>query len=663
MPNKDFRVLIVENDEEYRDLHAKYVVAWGWVPIIAQGQGEALTNDALCKIRSRQCHSAIVDMRLLDDDDLGDIAGLKLVKEMSSILCVVVTGEGDLEIAREAGSKYQVFRMIEKIKSLEKTQTALEEAFRIWSSQRLQIAPPERIKEIQSKVRNRSGCEISNEEIYGALNVLFSETQILHLETISGGTKISSGITRGKSVVLIARADNKKRVIVKLAPLQDIEQEVSNYNYYIRDRIEGVQHAQLKKVARLWGIGGTTFDFLNNVDGNLARFTDFYNQSNDSKSILVPIRFFHSTIWSQFYEETKQAPLFDTYNRLWKNVFEKTLDVWHAEQVLLDLPQGQVLNPRHWLSKNNTGFLEPIDTCVVHGDLHGDNLFVNKDQCWIIDFERTQSAHILTDFVELEKDILCRIAKLHYEQDFNTLYHLFLALTEFDFPNVDDSLIDVVARNREATKAFEVIKELRNIAESTFPNRFDLREYLWGVLLNCMFMLAKLESQLEMDEIKKTELLASIICQRLEQWGRTHWKPSNWPPSGPTYESDQTEDQFEEQLANLLGRNEERIMERLASLQTMLEHNDAVSEQRADELLTLIQEAIVPLNESALAEISIDKKELTDYLENTRYDARHRLKFTWHIVPTLLAYESEIELGAGETLRQLWESIKSLGRN
>ena len=43
---------------------------------------------------------------------------------------------------------------------------------------------------------------------------------------------------------------------------------------------------------------------------------------------------------------------------------------------------------------------------MTHGDLHGDNLLVDKEHAWAIDFEHTGSGHILRDFAELEVDIL-----------------------------------------------------------------------------------------------------------------------------------------------------------------------------------------------------------------------------------------------------------------
>ena len=43
------RVLIVEDDPEWRDIHADNLAAWGYGCIVANGTGQALLQDAIHK--------------------------------------------------------------------------------------------------------------------------------------------------------------------------------------------------------------------------------------------------------------------------------------------------------------------------------------------------------------------------------------------------------------------------------------------------------------------------------------------------------------------------------------------------------------------------------------------------------------------------------------
>ncbi len=81
----------------------------------------------------------------------------------------------------------------------------------------------------------------------------------------------------------------------------------------------------------------------------------------------------------------------------------------------LTLPEfsGQYLNPATWiLAHAEESRIHSAQLAITHGDLHGDNMFVEEDHCWAIDFERTGRGHILRDFVELEEDIITRLYML-----------------------------------------------------------------------------------------------------------------------------------------------------------------------------------------------------------------------------------------------------------
>jgi hypothetical protein len=78
-------------------------------------------------------------------------------------------------------------------------------------------------------------------------------------------------------------------------------------------------------------------------------------------------------------------------------------------------------------------------------------------------------------------------------------------------------------------KALSVIAGLRQLA-SVMTRYEDAREYVWALLLTSLFV-ATLYTEKDNEQVFKRDkimLLASILCERLRNWGR-QWPPKEWP--------------------------------------------------------------------------------------------------------------------------------------
>ncbi len=87
-----WRILVVENDPLTRSDHVVNLERWGFQVFTAQGEGQALIDDAKRLAKKERCHLAVVDMRLLSDDDPSDTSGLDLVRHLKPTESIVVTG-------------------------------------------------------------------------------------------------------------------------------------------------------------------------------------------------------------------------------------------------------------------------------------------------------------------------------------------------------------------------------------------------------------------------------------------------------------------------------------------------------------------------------------------------------------------------------------------
>lgn len=114
---------------------------------------------------------------------------------------------------------------------------------------------------------------------------------------------------------------------------------------------------------------------------------------------------------------------------------------------------------------------------------------------------------------------------------------------------------------------------------------------------------------------------------------------------------------YDDSLICIVGQ----IIDQLNQNQLRLTHNilnrleiDKVTTAEAEEALALVEQRLASL--TALPSIPL---ELTQVVKNPNLDARHRLKVCIPIIPLLLDYEGEIELGTGLDFKALWNRIKA----
>ncbi|MDZ8260615.1 hypothetical protein [Nostoc sp. ChiQUE01b] len=77
--------------------------------------------------------------------------------------------------------------------------------------------------------------------------------------------------------------------------------------------------------------------------------------------------------------------------------------------------------------------------------------------------------------------------------------------------------------------------------------------------------------------------------------------------------------------------------------------SNMVSEPEMQQMLAVLEERLpsLPLSQAGIAEI----------IKNPELDVRHKLKITLPIIPTLVEYEGEIELGSGFNIKSAWQLL------
>ena len=188
--------------------------------------------------------------------------------------------------------------------------------------------------------------------------------------------------------------------------------------------------------------------------------------------------------------------------------------------ITIDGLPGLYLNPFRWIIEHKTdSFISNAKQAITHGDLHGDNLFVEEEHAWAIDFERSKHGPILRDFVELEVDIVTRLVRLP-SKDLQSFKGFVMLLCTPVTPTAA-FLIPVDEQNKEFLKGLEVIQALRVMAQKVTGYQ-DIREYYWGLLLDTAFSV--FSAEIESEKRWRGLAFASILCERLNHWA------SDWPP-------------------------------------------------------------------------------------------------------------------------------------
>ncbi|MCA2003056.1 MAG: response regulator, partial [Chloroflexi bacterium] len=139
------RVLIVDNDKRAVALYRQLLSLWEYQPVMAEGAGRRLLEDAKKKAREFRCQIALVDLRLKDDQDEDDVSGLDLIAEIKPAETILVSGHGTMKLVEESFQNRGAFSFFEKDDDPENLKKKIDRlAGRICFARRtLRIEPPE----------------------------------------------------------------------------------------------------------------------------------------------------------------------------------------------------------------------------------------------------------------------------------------------------------------------------------------------------------------------------------------------------------------------------------------------------------------------------------------------------------------------------------------
>lgn len=546
-PIRKVRVLVVDNDALISETNARNLADWGFEPCVAAGRGRALLADARKVAEEMRCQMATVDIHLINDRDKTDFSGVELVQYLIDTACIIVSGTDDPLTATDALKNSRAKDYFSKEGKNEDLRTMLErvasECSAAHHGARIEWPPDLSAEKVYTTLLRKPDfapdCRFAD-QVEDVLVQLFPHARRLKIEMVNGLSRDSNSGVRAHSIVLAVSADERNQVVVKLARRSKVNREFANYRNYIENRLgdDDDDYSHLEDVKFTWEIGAARFS---RISPRNARLFSRYYQESSIREIRAVLDLFFSNTWGGYYrrEHQKDArPLFAIYCDVLGSRWAEDVKGISFERVMQGSPFDWrslgLYDPIDWF-KTHTESLEGelkygvfSDTLleITHGDLHGDNLFVDSaNRPRVIDFERTGKGHILQDCIELEGDIINRLAGLG-PRDWHDFYRLCVYSAQPKRIGVRTGKLGARASNLEC--ASQVIAHLRSLAKDLM-NASDARPYLWGLYFNTLFR-ARLLAQKQDDQpgLQRALIFASILSHRLDHYDQP-WPPAGWP--------------------------------------------------------------------------------------------------------------------------------------
>ncbi len=569
--NCKLRVLVVVSDPARRAAIVHKLEQRFSDIFTAEGQGPALLAHAAELVLARRCHAVVVavDVAALPDDQtssLGPQLDLDaLSRQLEPAGIVICALQPDDRLAFRAGQRgMEYVRYDDPASDL---CAAVEARGRQGCHCTLAVRWPgeDFADHVADKLKYPRGA-VTTEDLYDLMGRLYprsSGVALKPLPSLTTMTLIASAVRR--SVVLWASerhpiADGQQiPKVIKIGPADEIARERLNYERYVQGWLQLNRQARLEDYARLWHLGAITYAFLGVQPHDMVPFRHFYLKRTSREILHVLRRLFGETC-RNWYEKERQRvdgmrlfALYDDALNL-RARLEERLD---TENPYLAFPgiEEPLPNPALWaLDVGRRATPGTITTAITHGDLHGDNFFVDRNQqAWLIDFGQTGPGHALRDFVELEADIKLRLTTFT-GGDLSALAMLEEALLGSD--TLDGMLLPSagIAANRKLHKAFEVIAGLRHLAFVT-TGVFNAREYYEALLYETLLMatMRRLHKSVRLRAL----LSAALIARRLKANGAAG--ETGLPAAIPRLDVDALNGHGPARIAGLVHEHQEHL--------------------------------------------------------------------------------------------------------
>lgn len=539
------RILFADNERDFLDTRAEYLESAGYLVLKA----DTLEQARKLLVETR-VHLAVLDIRLVDDDDDHDLSGLTLAKDpaFSPVPKIILTGFPTYQAVREVlGPVVEglppAVDFLDKREGPETMVQAVEKALATYLSLNWRLTI--RWAELLSFVHLISliDPQMDNTDILdrvGELEDLFRRS--FH---DSSQITISRLLTRQEKKVILAvtafSTDGLERqFVIACGPRAFIQQEAKIFGTLTPKASGEGGVVEVKFVetvhfaAIVYALNGGNLD-------DITTLAEFYRDSS-IEMVTTALNHLFGTTLAPWYEQgrlyegdksltqilreelalTEEALAATELGRRFNMICQEGLAAnlakiyYAANSLTLQLADGSSIsypNPAVHLAEKRIEVNLPVLIGVTYGQLNGDSLLVDRQgRTWLIDFSRVSRSPLLLDFVSLETALKFELFSIP-----NVLARYELERRLLDLSHLDAA---AAAENwePELAKIFRAICRVRYWASILIGR--EMNTYLLGLLFCTVSQLISYDAAVrytrrELAAYLHRVLSAAMLCQEL----------------------------------------------------------------------------------------------------------------------------------------------------
>jgi DNA-binding response OmpR family regulator len=537
-------ILFMDNEENFLDVHARLLEQAGYRVFRA-----ATLTEAEEILDQKYIHLAILDIRMEDELDEQDIAGLTLAQKESyrPMPKIILTAYPNYEYAREAlgpalNGLPPAVNFIGKAEGPKVMIQAVERVFAQhvhinwnliirWSKQYSFFLLTNLIEPRMDGALIQDRAD-ELEDLFRRLFYKSSQITIGRLYIQREGQVILEVFAYGEG--------GDEQFIISCGRRQCIKKENICYNRFVPKDIGdgGITRLKIEETVHF---AATTYAL---TGGDLERSTtlaEFY-RDNSIKMVTTALNYLYGTTlmpWykkGRFQEEKKTMhEFFWEWLGLNDAVFsgaqlEPRLDAicrealtagllqldYSPHKLILRLPDGLSVfypNPISCLSETRIGFTLQLFCGTTHGRLNGNSVLTDyQGRTWLIDFSQAGQRPLVCDFISLEIAIKFELLTTPNVQARYEMERRLLAISRLD------EGIDTAGMEPELQKALQAISRVRVQASTVIGD--DMTSYLTGLLFCTASQLTKYDPEMrhtnhELIPYLHSLLSAAMLCQKL----------------------------------------------------------------------------------------------------------------------------------------------------
>lgn len=508
MSKRRKRILFVENVPEKIGALTRSLQARGY-------EVEVITDYEVAKhkLNCQWVPLAVVDIRLVDDQNPQDFTGLKLVTEETdrSIRKLILTAWPTWEATRQAlvgysGELPPAIDFLNKLDRIDDLVNKIEAAYSSlginWDLE-VDFDSPLTFLCMADWLHRKSPVETevcqdlleSGEELQDLWSMLFAGAERIILYPLPPGC----GETLVAKVKPYTQTGPDSIVVAKCGWKDDIRLEKQKYEDFVDRKLQA--HPYLFRYVETLHFSGLIYSCVRGGDASgesafehAERFADYY-RAEPSKQVNKITEHLLSGVFAGWRaqrgikppttldQEYRQATGLDQKREKLERKFDELLGspveagLISSGKLALAWQDGLTLKRSELLSwiYDTAKVLRRIDPdlsltdypCVIsHGDLNGGNILVDaKEEAWVIDFSKAGYGYILRDYAELETVISLDLMRV---TDTSSLVKF--ERTVCGQPEISRTFIEPLQeyshREPELDKALRVIQKLRELASA-----------------------------------------------------------------------------------------------------------------------------------------------------------------------------------------------------